>query len=114
MRSRFCFPILFTTVLMLAGQYRERVHAGSFLGPCCYGARYTSRYPNRSHNNFGNYPCCPCPAWHPFFRPGLYVRKPNALVGGMPMNGTTIIEMPADAARIAPMQAPQPSGKPPF
>lgn len=121
MRSRFCLPVLLMAALALAG---DCARAGSFLGPCCYGARYTRQYPNRSHNTFGSYPCCPCPAWHPFFRPGLSVRKPNAAVDGMPRNGLAIPEMPAagtatpdGSARIAPLPAAphaDSSAKPPF
>ncbi len=108
MRSRFCLPILLTAILALAGLRADGVRAGSFLGPCCYGARYTNRYPNRSRNTFGSYPCCPCPAWHPFFRSGLSVKRANA-----PVDGTIISEMPAAAtptpavsSQIVPIPAP--------
>jgi hypothetical protein len=71
--------------------------AGSFFGPVCYGARYTDRYPNRSHNVFGCGPCCHCRAWHGFCRHRIIRQYPSAPNEAMPTGA-----MPATAAPVQP------------
>jgi hypothetical protein len=73
MRFHLLLPILICGALL--GFSASAAQAGSFFGPVCYGADYTHRYPNRSHNVFGCGPCCHCQAWHPFLGHGLFRKK---------------------------------------
>jgi hypothetical protein len=92
MRIYLLIPILsFAALLGLSG---GNVQAGSFFGPLCYGADYTYRYPNRSHNLFGCGPGCHCQAWHPFFRHRLFRRN-----SGIPLEETPVNAVPPEPAQ---------------
>jgi hypothetical protein len=82
MRLRLLIPVM--TFAALLGLGAAGVRAGSFLGPVCYGARYTEQYPNRSHNVFGCGPGCHCQAWHGFFRHRLIRRYRGVPNDGIP------------------------------
>jgi hypothetical protein len=111
MRSHLLFAVLASTSLALLAPGSGDARAGSFFGPCCYGANYTSRYPNRSHNVFGCGPGCPCRAWHPFFRPGLS-RRPHGPNDGMPVGAMPVEGMPVNGIPVqnAPPLPSSPSG----
>lgn len=66
MRFYSLIPILTCAAVLGLGAGNAR--AGSFLGPTCYGAEYTYRYPNRANSVLGCGPGCHCQAWHPFFK----------------------------------------------
>lgn len=114
MRIHLLFPVLTSAALTLLAFSTSQAHAGSFFGPCCYGADYTARYPNRSHNVFGCGPCMQCKMWHPFF-PRLRGLKQNGMneemtVNALPAAPSPLVPVPAGAA--APSLAPV--GKPSF
>jgi hypothetical protein len=113
MRIHLLFAALTSATLALFAFSLSQAQAGSFFGPCCYGANYTARYPNRSHNVFGCGPCTQCKMWHPFF-PRLRGLNQNGVGGGVPVNA-----MPAVSSPLVPNPAAQatlvaPSGKPAF
>lgn len=86
---RFYLLSLALTGAVLLGFSAGGAQAGSFFGPFCYGARYTNRYPNRSHNVFGCGPGCHCKACHPFFRHCWFRRKHvEPPIDGMPVEAT--------------------------
>lgn len=102
MRIRLLSPALTSAALVLLSFSAGGTQAGSFFGPCCYGADYTYQYPNRSHNQFGCGPGTNCQARHPFFKHRLFHRRQNAPNDGMPANGMQgygmpITEMPVNA-----------------
>lgn len=104
MRIRLRFAAFAFTVLILLAVGIERVHAGSFFGPSCYGSTYAYQYPNRARYVFGCGPGYHCTAWHPFFGHWFHKNK------GVPMDGTF-------APPLAPVAAPvvaEPAGKPAF
>jgi hypothetical protein len=67
MRSQFWFSVLLLATVILIGGNAPRAEAGSFFGPCCYGSKFTDRYPGRSHNAFGSLNGSPCKRWHPLW-----------------------------------------------
>ncbi len=60
--------LLALSAMALAPLGYSSAHAGSFFGPCCYGASYANQYPNRSHNVFGCGDGSACSARHPLFK----------------------------------------------
>lgn len=95
MRMRILLPVLLLPALLAfsAGDAR----AGSFFGPDLYGARYTARYPNRSHNVFGCGSDCRCSAWHGFCRHRFVRRHRGTPNEGMPANVMPGNAMPGNA-----------------
>ncbi len=81
-------------------------HAGSFFGPCCYGASYANQYPNRSHNVFGCGDGSSCSARHPLFK-HRWLRK-HPVANEAPM----VYDEPMYSA--LPPVAPTPIGSTPF
>ncbi len=86
MRFYLLIPILTCTALL--GLSASGAQAGSFLGPCCYGAEYTYRYPNRANSVLGCGPGQHCQAWHPLFRHKLLRRNQCVPNEGTPINAT--------------------------
>ncbi|HEY7330849.1 MAG TPA: hypothetical protein VH592_24625 [Gemmataceae bacterium] len=86
MRFHLLLPVLICGALL--GISVKGAHAGSFFGPCCYGANYTYQYPNRSHNTFGCGPGCHCQAWHGFFRHRVCHKIQAMPNEATPANGT--------------------------
>lgn len=114
MRIHLLFPAFLSASLALFAFSTSQAQAGSFFGPCCYGADYTAQYPNRSHNVFGCGPCAPCKMWHPFF-PRLRGLKQNGTNEGMSVNAMPTVQapiVPVPAGVASPIMAP--SGKPSF
>ncbi|GEM_PF-3487977 len=93
MRIRLLIPAL--TFAALLGFSAGGARAGSFFGPVCYGADYTYRYPNRSHNLFGCGPGCHCQARHPFFKHRLFRRHQDGPGDGMPADALPGYGMPS-------------------
>ncbi len=104
MRIHLWLAAVSIAALGLIGLGAGRGEAGSFFGPCCYGARYAYEYPNRAHNVFGCGPCCRCTAWHPTFQHGC--SRKNSCGSA---DGAGIPPGPAIAERIAPLPAGQPA-----
>jgi hypothetical protein len=103
MRSRLWLSVLSALALTPLGF--STAHAGSFFGPCCYGAGYTNQYPNRSHNVFGCNDGSSCTARHPLFKHRWLRKHQNAPVNEPPM-------MYGEPMNVAPppvVQAPMPS-----
>lgn len=130
-------PGLAAAALTLLCLSADRVQAGSFFGPCCYGAPYTQEYPNRSHNVFGAAAGIQCPSRHPFFKHRWFRKHQNAPCDGAavnampgygapvevvpspvapapivtaPIQATAITPAPAVSTRIAPVAIPLPAG----
>jgi hypothetical protein len=93
MRLNLLLPVLICGALL--GFSAGDAHAGSFFGPCCYGASYTYQYPNRSHNVFGCGPGYHCQAWHPYFGHGLFRRRQVAPSEAIPTNAMPQPPLPA-------------------
>lgn len=116
MRIRPLLHTLTCTALALLAFPANHVHAGSFFGPCCYGADYTYRYPNRSHNIFGCGPGMHCRAWHPLCKHRLFRRRRAAANQGMPVNampsygmavnGVPVADMPVESVQTPVVQSP--------
>jgi hypothetical protein len=114
MRIRLFFPVLTSALLMSFST--AATQAGSFFGPCCYGADYAYQYPNRANNVIGCGPGAPCQARHPIFKHRLFRRNQaapndgmaaNAMSGyGMPVNGMQVNGMPMNATPIEYVQGP--------
>ena len=68
MMIRRWFPLFAAVALPLVLFGTTRSQAGSFFGPCCYGAAYAQQFPNRGHVLFGSASGCQCPARHPLCR----------------------------------------------
>jgi hypothetical protein len=115
MRLRLWFPALALTALALLLGSVDRVRAGSFFGPCCYGSSYAYEYPNRARNLFGCGPCSHCTARHPLFG-RLFHKNQAAPVDAMPasapMTATPPLAAPLEA--IAPPAGAEPPVKAPF
>jgi hypothetical protein len=101
MRLRFLFPALSTAALALLVLGPGNGWAGSWFGPCCYGADYAYQYPNRAHNYFGCGPGSHCTARHPIFK-HHWQRKHQAA----PADGAAVNAAPFEYAPAVP--APQP------
>jgi hypothetical protein len=110
------FPGLAVIALALICLSADRGRAGSFFGPCCYGAPYTEEYPNRSHNVFGAAAGIQCPSRHPIFKHRWFRKHQsapcdgaavNALPGyGVPVNATPGHGIPVEAVPAPIMQTP--------
>jgi hypothetical protein len=105
MRIRLLSPALTSAALALFSFSAGGAQAGSFFGPCCYGADYPYQYPTRSHNQFGCGPGTNCQARHPFFKHRLFHRNqgtPNdgVAVNGMPVNGMPVNSMPVNSMPV--------------
>jgi hypothetical protein len=97
------FPLFAAAALPLVLFGTAPSQAGSFFGPCCYGASYAQEYPNRGHIIFGSASGCQCPARHPFFK---RIRcKCGANPGATPC-GAPIVEGPVQGLPAGALPAP--------
>jgi hypothetical protein len=100
MRIRLWFPALSASVLALICLSADRVQAGSFFGPSCYGSGYTNEYPNRSHNAFGCGPNTQCTARHPLFKHRWFRKNQVAPANGVPVNGMPVNGVPVNGPPV--------------
>jgi hypothetical protein len=101
MRILSWLPAFSTAALAILSFGSGNLQAGSWFGPCCYGADYAYQYPNRAHNYFGCGPGQNCSARHPLFRHHWLRKNQAAPANGGPVNAAPFEYAPAMPAPVA-------------